>query len=151
MILRHSSPGDEQDDRERDGCAVAIKHRELISETIHTTWQCENNRAEQSHEATRVRERGILRPRSIRQVRRFVTAQAAVHNLFSRCRCLVRAQHYRDLRVRQFNEGSELEYRGGLYSLALALATNNFSEVSKKTWLKYLQLSLVSVNSPCSN
>ena len=33
-------------------CGVA--HRELIPETIHSTKQYENNRAEQSHEATRL-------------------------------------------------------------------------------------------------
>jgi len=77
-----------------------VAHRELISETIHSTEQCANNRSEHSHEATRVRELG---------------------------------------------------YRADLYSLALALATNNFSEVLKTTWLKHLQLSLVSVNKLCSN
>jgi transposase-like protein len=34
-----------------------VAHRELIPESIHSTEQYENNRAEQSHEATRVRER----------------------------------------------------------------------------------------------
>src|SRR5210317_1382358 len=34
-----------------------VAHRELIPESIHTTEQYENNRAEQSHESTRVRER----------------------------------------------------------------------------------------------
>lgn len=36
-------------------------HPELIPETIHSTKQYENNRAEQSHEATRIRERGMRR------------------------------------------------------------------------------------------
>ena len=37
--------------------SYGVAHRELIPETIHSTKQYENNRAEQSHEATRVRER----------------------------------------------------------------------------------------------
>ena len=36
-----------------------LGHRELIPEAIHSTNQYENNRAEQSHEATSVRERGM--------------------------------------------------------------------------------------------
>ena len=69
-------------------------HRELIPGTIHSTQQYENNRAEQSHEATRVRERGMRRFKSVRQAQRFVTAHAAVSNLFNLGRHLVKAQHY---------------------------------------------------------
>jgi putative transposase len=39
--------------------SYGIAHRELIPDTIHSTQQYENNRAEQSHEAARVRERGM--------------------------------------------------------------------------------------------
>ena len=35
--------------------SYGVAHRELIPETIHSTKQYENNRAEQSHEATSVR------------------------------------------------------------------------------------------------
>ena len=44
--------------------SYGVAHRELIPETIHSTKQYENNRAEQSHEATRVRERGMRGPAS---------------------------------------------------------------------------------------
>ena len=84
--------------------SYGVAHRELIPETIHSTEQYENNRAEQSHEATRVRERGMRRFKSVRQAQRFVTAHAAVSNLFNLGRHLVRAQHYRDLRVSVFTE-----------------------------------------------
>ena len=84
--------------------SYGVAHRELIPETIHSTEQYENNRAEQSHEATRVRERGMRRFKSMKQPRRFVTAHAAVSNLFNLGRHLVRAQHYRDLRVSAFSE-----------------------------------------------
>ena len=56
-------------------CGVA--HRDLISETIHSTKQYENNRAEQSHEAIKVRERGMRRFKSLGQAQRFVTAHVA--------------------------------------------------------------------------
>ena len=84
--------------------SYGVAHRELIPATIHSTEQYENNRAEESHEATRVRERGMRRFKSVRQAQRFVTAHAAVSNLFNLGRHLVRAQHYRDLRVSAFTE-----------------------------------------------
>ena len=37
-----------------------VAHRELLPESLHVTDQYANNRAEQSHEATRFRERGML-------------------------------------------------------------------------------------------
>jgi putative transposase len=84
--------------------SYGVAHRELIPETIHSTQQYENNRAEQSHEVTRVRERGMRQFKSTRQAQRFVTAHAAVSNLFNLGRHLVRAQHYRNLRMSAFAE-----------------------------------------------
>ena len=50
-------------------------------------------------------ERGIIVSReSIKQAQRFVSAHAAVSNLFNLGRNLVGAQHYRDLRVSAFEE-----------------------------------------------
>ena len=72
--------------------------------STRSTKQYENNRAEQSHEATRVRERGMRRFRSIGQAQRFVNAHAAVSNLFNLGRHLVGAQHYRNLRISAFGE-----------------------------------------------
>jgi transposase-like protein len=51
--------------------------------SLHSTQQYENNRAEQSHEATRVRERGMRKFKSARQAQRFLNAHAAVSNLCS--------------------------------------------------------------------
>jgi len=84
--------------------SYGVAHRELIPEAIHSTKQYENNRAEQSHEPTRERERGMRRFKSMRQAQRFVTAHAAVQNMFNLGRHLVRAQHYRNLRVSAFAE-----------------------------------------------
>jgi putative transposase len=51
-----------------------VAHRDVIPESIHVIDQYANNRAEQSHEATRVRERGMRRFKSIGQAQRFVTS-----------------------------------------------------------------------------
>jgi putative transposase len=88
--------------------SYGVAHRELIPETIHSTKQYENNRAEQSHEATRVRERGMRKFKSMGQAQNFVTAHAAVSNLFNLGRHLIRAQHYRDLRGSAFSEWSRV-------------------------------------------
>jgi putative transposase len=78
---------------------------------IHDTSHEANNRAEQSHEATRVRERGMRGPasrrfKSVKQAQRFLGAHAAVSNLFNLGRHLVGAEHYRNLRVSAFAEWS---------------------------------------------
>jgi putative transposase len=86
--------------------SYGVAHRELIPSTIHSTEQYENNRAEQSHEATRVRERGMRRFKSTTQAQRFLGAHAAVSNLFNLGRHKVGAQHYRDLRISAFGEWS---------------------------------------------
>ena len=84
-----------------------------MPDVIHDDSQYANNRAEQSHELTRVRERervmrgaAFRRFKSVDQVQRFLGAHAAVHNLFNLGRHLIRAQHYRDLRMSAFNEWS---------------------------------------------
>ena len=68
-----------------------------------------NNRAfgvAYTHEATRVRERGMRRFKSVGQAQRFVSAHAAVYNLFNLGRHLVSANHYRNLRISAFGEWS---------------------------------------------
>ena len=73
--------------------SYGVAHREVIPGTIHCNDQYVNNRAEQSHEATRVRERGMRKFKSVGQAQRFLGAHAAVQNLFNLGRHLVRAQH----------------------------------------------------------
>ena len=86
--------------------SYGVAHRELIPDTIHSTQQYENNRAEQSHEATWARERGMRRFKSTSQAQRFLGAHAAVSNLFNLGRHLVRAEHYRNLRESAFADWS---------------------------------------------
>ena len=59
-----------------------------------------------SHEVTRVRERGMRKFKSVRQAQRFLGAHAAVLNLFNLGRHLIRAEHYRNLRIGAFAEWS---------------------------------------------
>ncbi len=79
-----------------------VAHRELIPESIHDTSQYANNRAELSHQATRVRERVMRRFKSVKQAQRFLNVHAAVYNLFNLGRHLVSAEIYRLLRLRAF-------------------------------------------------
>jgi putative transposase len=89
--------------------SYGVAHRELIPDVIHSTGQYENNRAEQSHEPTRVRERVMRRFKSVGQAQRFLGVHAAVPNLFNLGRHLVRAQHYRDLRISALGEWSRVD------------------------------------------
>ena len=85
--------------------SYGVAHRELMPDVIHSTEQCENNRAEQSHEATRVRERGRMRRFKLtRQAQRFLDALAAVYNLFNLGRHLTKAKYYRKFRESAFIE-----------------------------------------------
>jgi putative transposase len=91
--------------------SYGVAHRELMPDVTHDNSQYANNRAEQSHEPTRVRERvmrgaAFRRFKSMKQAQRFLGAHAAVSNLFNLGRHLVRAQHYRDLRISAFEEWS---------------------------------------------
>ena len=79
-----------------------VAHRELIPESIHDTSQYANNRAELSHQATRVRERVMRKFKSVKQAQRFLNVHAAVYNLFNLGRHLVSAEIYRLFRLRAF-------------------------------------------------
>ena len=82
--------------------SYGVAHRELIPETIHDTSQYANNRAELSHEPTRVRERGMRKFKSAEQAQHFLGVHAAVYNLFNLGRHLVSAKNYRYFRLRAF-------------------------------------------------
>ena len=91
--------------------SYGVAHRGLIPETTHVTDRYANNRAEQSHEVTRVRERGgygaaSRRFKSAKQAQNFLGVHASISNLFNLGRHQVRAQHYRDLRMSAFTEWS---------------------------------------------
>ena len=82
--------------------SYGVAHRELIPDTIHDTTQYANNRAELSHQPTRVRERGMRRFKSAQQAQRFLSAHSAVYNLFNLGRHLVSSRIYKLFRLRAF-------------------------------------------------
>ena len=84
--------------------SYVVALRELIPETIHNTARYANNRAELSHQPTRVRERGMRRFKSTAQAQRFLTVHAAVYNLFNLGRHLVGVAHYKKLRIDAFGQ-----------------------------------------------
>jgi putative transposase len=68
--------------------SYGVAYRELMPDVIHDNSQYANNRAEQSHEPTRVLERVMRGPafrkfKSTGQAQRFLGAHAAVSNLFN--------------------------------------------------------------------
>ncbi len=73
-----------------------------MPDTIHDTSQYANNRAELSHEPTRVRERGMRKFKSVEQAQRFLDVHATVYNLFNLGRHLVSAKTYKLFRLRAF-------------------------------------------------
>ena len=79
-----------------------VAHRAWAPDSYPVTDRYANNRAEQSHEATRFPERGIRRFKSTVQAHRFLSVHSAVYNLFNLGRHMVRARDYRDLRHRAF-------------------------------------------------
>jgi putative transposase len=87
-------------------CSYRVAHRELMQDVIHSTKQYENNRAEHSHEPTRVRERGMRQFKSVKQAQRCLGVHAAVSNLFNLGRHLIKAEHYRNLRIGAFADWS---------------------------------------------
>jgi len=82
--------------------SYGVAHRELIPDAIHDTSQYANNRAELSHQPTRVRERGMRRFKSTWQAQRFLSTHAEIYNLFNLGRHLISAKYYRILRLCAF-------------------------------------------------
>ena len=83
--------------------SYAVARRKLLPGTLHDTCPYANNRAELSHQPTRVRERGMRRFKSMSQAQRFVGVHAAVSILFNLGRHLIAAAHYRTLRQGAFS------------------------------------------------
>ena len=82
--------------------SYAVARRELLPGAGHDARRYANNRAELSHQPTRVRERGMRRFKSMFQAQQFASVHAAVSNLFNLSRHLVAADHYRALRRSAF-------------------------------------------------
>jgi len=72
-----------------------VTHRELVPDAIHGPAQYSGNRAESSHEPTRVREQGIRKFKSVARHSGFLGAHAAAYNLFNLGRDLASVRIYR--------------------------------------------------------
>jgi len=75
--------------------SYSVAHCDLIPDAIHDTSQYANNRAELSHQPTRVREQVMRGFKSMHQAQRFLTVHAAVYKLVKLGRHLVSAKNYR--------------------------------------------------------
>ncbi len=82
--------------------SYGVAHRSLIPESDHSTEQYANNRAELSHQPTRVRERGMRRFKSIKHAQRFLESHAAIYNLFNLHRHSLRRRYFKLFRLRSF-------------------------------------------------
>lgn len=83
-----------------------VAHREEMPDVVHDTTRYANNRIEASHRRTRIRERQMLRFRSVGSAQRFLSVQSAVLNLFNWGRYRLRAEQYRCHRSRGFDAWS---------------------------------------------
>ena len=77
-----------------------IAHKELMPDVIHDRSQYANNKAELSHQPTRIRERVMRKFKSIEQGQRVLSAHAEVYNLFNLGRHSISAKNYKMLRSR---------------------------------------------------
>lgn len=77
-------------------------HRSLIPNARQNTQQYANNRAELSHQPTRVRERVMRRFKSIIHTQRILEGHAAVYNLFNLQRHLLSRRSLKLLRTQSF-------------------------------------------------
>jgi putative transposase len=73
--------------------------RALGLSRLHERGRWKNNRAENSHQPTRWRERKMQRFKSARSAQKFLSTHAAVYNIFNVQRHLTSAQTHRVLRA----------------------------------------------------
>ena len=73
--------------------------RALGLSRLHERGRWKNNRAENSHQPTRRRERKMQRFKSARSAQKFFSTHAAVYNIFNVQRHLISAQTHRVLRA----------------------------------------------------
>jgi putative transposase len=82
--------------------------KELMPGVEHRRHKGLNNRAENSHQPTRRRERQMKRFKSAGQAQRFLSAHDQINNLFPLCREYVPATDYRAARKRAFAVWAEV-------------------------------------------
>jgi putative transposase len=82
--------------------------REVMPGVEHRRHKGLNNRAENSHQPTRRRERQMKRFKSAGQAQRFLSTHDQINNLFPLCREHVTATEYRAARTRAFELWAEV-------------------------------------------
>jgi len=82
--------------------------REVMPSVEHRKHKGLNNRAENSHQPTRRRERQMKRFKSAGQAQRFLFAHDGINNLFQLCRHRVPATQYRAARTEAFQVWAEI-------------------------------------------
>ncbi len=82
--------------------------REVMPSVEHRKHKGLNNRAENSHQPTRRRERQMKRFKSAGQAQRFLSAHDGINNLFHLRRHQVPATQYRAARVQAFQAWAEV-------------------------------------------
>jgi putative transposase len=92
--------------------SYASAKKDLMPGVAHHRGRLLNNRAENSHQPTRLRERAMRRFKSMRQAQRFLSVHAQVSNHFRPGRHSMRAFHYRTLMGGRFASWSEITGMG---------------------------------------
>ncbi len=82
--------------------------REVMPSVEHRKHKGLNNKAENSHQPTRRRERQMKRFKSAGQAQRFLSAHDGINNLFHLCRHDVPAVQYRAARTQAFQIWDEV-------------------------------------------
>ncbi|WP_126284753.1 IS6 family transposase [Burkholderia stagnalis] len=99
LLRRHGCPRVMVTDKLR---SYAAANNELGLNVEHRQHKGLNNRAENSHQPTRVREKVMRRFKSARQLQRFCSVHGQVSNLFMGCRHNRSSQCKREARARAF-------------------------------------------------
>ncbi|MBI3530543.1 MAG: IS6 family transposase [Betaproteobacteria bacterium] len=82
--------------------SYTVAHEEMMPGVNHRRGGRVNNRAENSHQPTRERERRMRSFKSMKHAQRFLSTHGQVSNHFRCARHLMRACHYRGQMIKQF-------------------------------------------------
>ena len=100
-----------QGDRDRQVPSYTVAHREIMPSVEHRRSKYLNNRAEQSHQPTRARERAMKRFKSVGQAQRFLAAFGAISPHFRPRRHRLSAPEYRQVMAGRFGFGTRSPHR----------------------------------------
>ena len=84
--------------------SYAAARNEVLPAVEHRRGGRLNNRAENSHQPTRERERRMRHFKSIRHAQRFLSVHGSIANHFQVRRHLLRACHYREIMDKRFKD-----------------------------------------------